>query len=185
MIMYQIQNLSVVLLLLEQINKLLIIKKKFNENESGIEEQEFKIHNILKSSWTEDDKEIVNRYFQKIKNQSTDDINDTINYVINTYDIKMSNIILLTDSAGGNIALLTLQKLKKIFGYSLFVNPENTTGAKYVIGPECWQIFDTASKKIPTFIISNNGNYPDLFLKTMLSVWSIFWSLFFLFCLSI
>jgi hypothetical protein len=54
-------------------------KKKSGENESGIEEQEFKIHNILKSSWTEDDKEIVNRYFQKIKNQSSEDINDTIN----------------------------------------------------------------------------------------------------------
>lgn len=42
-----------------------------------------------------------------------DDIIETINYVIKTYSVNLSDITLMADSAGGNIALLTLQKLKE------------------------------------------------------------------------
>lgn len=63
-------------------------EKKNNEknvDQDNTEEQECKIHNILKSIWTDDDKEIVIRFFQKIKhyneqkNKSSEDIDDTIN----------------------------------------------------------------------------------------------------------
>jgi hypothetical protein len=43
------------------------------------EEHELKIHDILKSIWTDDDKEIVVRFFQKLKGSiSDDDIKDNI-----------------------------------------------------------------------------------------------------------
>lgn len=64
-----------------------------------------------------------------------------------------------------SLSELHLDKLKKIFGHTLCVNPENLTNAKYVLGPECCQIFESAAKKIPTYIITNNGNYAELFLK--------------------
>lgn len=58
-----------------------------------------------------------------------------------------------------------LSKISRIFGNNLIINPDDTNGAKYVIGTECWQIFKSASKKIPTWVVSNKGNYVDLFLK--------------------
>ena len=78
-----------------------------------------------------------------------------------------SKIVVFTKSYSCRKSLLEndLEKIKKIFGHNLIINPTYFASAKYVIGPECWQIFDAASKKIPTFIISNNGNYVDLFLK--------------------
>ncbi len=54
-----------------------------SSNQSSIktvEEHELKIHDILKSIWTEDDKEIVYRFFVKLKNSSNrEDIEDNIN----------------------------------------------------------------------------------------------------------
>jgi len=53
-------------------------KDKYNKKED-IEEHELKIHDILKSIWTDDDKEIVMRFFQKLKHSNNkDDIKDTI-----------------------------------------------------------------------------------------------------------
>jgi hypothetical protein len=53
-------------------------KEKDNKKED-IEEHELKIHDILKSIWTDDDKEIVMRFFQKLKNSNNkDDTKDTI-----------------------------------------------------------------------------------------------------------
>ena len=50
-----------------------------NNKQADIEEHELKIHDILKSIWSEDDKEIVMRFFQKLKNSNNkDDIKDTI-----------------------------------------------------------------------------------------------------------
>ena len=44
------------------------------------EDHELKIHDILKTIWSDDDKEIVLRFFQKIKNASnSEDIEDSIN----------------------------------------------------------------------------------------------------------
>jgi hypothetical protein len=44
------------------------------------EDHELKIHDILKTIWSDDDKEIVLRFFQKIKNAShAEDIEDSIN----------------------------------------------------------------------------------------------------------
>ncbi len=51
-----------------------------NNNGNETDQQDLKIHNILKSIWTDDDKEIVMHFFQKLKNsKSKDDIEDTIN----------------------------------------------------------------------------------------------------------
>ena len=51
-----------------------------NTNGNETEQQDLKIHNILKSIWTEDDKEIVMHFFQKLKNsKSKEDTDDTIN----------------------------------------------------------------------------------------------------------
>ncbi len=45
-----------------------------------IEDHELKIHDILKTIWSEDDKEIVYRFFLKLKQSSThEDIEDNIN----------------------------------------------------------------------------------------------------------
>jgi hypothetical protein len=44
------------------------------------EDHELKIHDILKTIWTEDDKEIVARFFQKMKSTNNEeDISDSIN----------------------------------------------------------------------------------------------------------
>ena len=77
------------------------------------------------------------------------------------------HIVVYTQSHNHRKSLseLYLDKLKKIFGHTLCVDPENLTNAKYVLGPECCQIFESAAKKIPTYIITNNGNYAELFLK--------------------
>ena len=96
-------------------------------------------------------------------------IKNEINLCVNT-DTPFSDnnkIIVYTKShiCRKSLTDKDLEKLKKIFGHSIIIDPKDLTSAKYVIGPECWQIFDTASKKIPTFIISNNGNYVELFLK--------------------
>jgi hypothetical protein len=49
------------------------------EKEKVAEEHELKIHDILKSIWTDDDKEIVLRFFQKLKVSTSDeDIKDNI-----------------------------------------------------------------------------------------------------------
>ncbi len=58
-----------------------------------------------------------------------------------------------------------LEKIKKIFGNNLVMNPKNFDDIGSVIGPECCQIFQSAFRKISTCVISNNGNYVDLFLK--------------------
>jgi hypothetical protein len=51
-----------------------------NNNGNETDQQDLKIHNILKSIWTDDDKEIVMHFFQKLKNsKAKDDIEDTIN----------------------------------------------------------------------------------------------------------
>jgi hypothetical protein len=53
--------------------------KQTDNKKEDIEEHELKIHDILKSIWTDDDKEIVMRFFQKLKNSNNkDDIKDTI-----------------------------------------------------------------------------------------------------------
>jgi hypothetical protein len=50
-----------------------------NNEQKIAEDHELKIHDILKSIWTDDDKEIVLRFFQKIKSSLSDeDINDNI-----------------------------------------------------------------------------------------------------------
>ncbi len=50
-----------------------------NNPEKIAEEHELKIHDILKSIWTDDDKEIVVRFFQKLKGSvSEEDIKDNI-----------------------------------------------------------------------------------------------------------
>lgn len=54
-------------------------KDKDKEKEKVAEEHELKIHDILKSIWTDDDKEIVLRFFQKLKVSTSDeDIKDNI-----------------------------------------------------------------------------------------------------------
>lgn len=80
---------------------------------------------------------------------------------------KGNKIVIYTKSHNVNKSLADndLQKLKRMFGCNLLMNPDSFSDAKYVIGPECCQIFQSAEKKIPTFIISNNGNYVNLFLK--------------------
>lgn len=80
---------------------------------------------------------------------------------------KGKEIIVYTKSHNLNKSLGNndLQKIKKIFGHKLIIDPVDFLDAKYVIGPECYQIFQSAAKKIPTYIISNNGNYINLFLK--------------------
>ena len=51
-----------------------------NNNGNETDQQDLKIHNILKSICTEDDKEIVMHFFQKLKNsKSKEDTDDTIN----------------------------------------------------------------------------------------------------------
>jgi len=88
--------------------------------------------------------------------------------VNNDYPNSSGNkIIVYTQSYNCHKSLTDndLEKLRKIFGYDLVINPENFDDAKCVIGPECYQIFQSAFKKISTYIISNNGNYVDLFLK--------------------
>jgi hypothetical protein len=51
-----------------------------NMNNETEQQQDMKIHNILKSSWSDDDKEIVMHFFQKLKNsKSKEDTDDTIN----------------------------------------------------------------------------------------------------------
>lgn len=88
--------------------------------------------------------------------------------VDNEYSTSIgSKIVVYTKSHNLNKSLndKDLQKIKRIFGHNLIIDPEDFSNAKYVIGPECCQIFQSAAKKIPTFIISNNGNYVDLFLK--------------------
>ncbi len=53
--------------------------EKEKEKEKVAEEHELKIHDILKSIWTDDDKEIVLRFFQKLKVSTSDeDIKDNI-----------------------------------------------------------------------------------------------------------
>ena len=50
------------------------------------------------------------------ENHITDQVDDvikTINYAMKTFNIQMKDIILIGDSAGGNLCLLTLQKLKE------------------------------------------------------------------------
>jgi len=55
-------------------------EKDKDKSEDIQEEHELKIHDILKTIWSDDDKEIVLRFFQKIKNASTDeDVIDSIN----------------------------------------------------------------------------------------------------------
>jgi hypothetical protein len=50
------------------------------EDKESTEENELKIHNILKLVWTDDDKEIVSRFFNKLKNsKNMSETNDTIN----------------------------------------------------------------------------------------------------------
>jgi hypothetical protein len=80
---------------------------------------------------------------------------------------KGNKIVVYTKSNDLNKSLTDndLQKIKKIFGHQLVIDPDSFSDARYVIGPECSQIFQSADKKIPTFIISNNGNYVNLFLK--------------------
>lgn len=80
---------------------------------------------------------------------------------------KGNEIVVYTKSYNLNKSLNDndLQKIKKIFGHKLIIDPIDFSDAKYIIGPECCQIFQSAVKKIPTFIISNNGNYVSLFLK--------------------
>lgn len=78
-----------------------------------------------------------------------------------------SKVVVYTNSYNLNKSLndKDLQKIRRIFGHNLVINPEDFSNARYVVGPECCQIFQSAEKKIPTFIISNNGNYVNLFLK--------------------
>ena len=88
--------------------------------------------------------------------------------VDNNYpESKGNKIIVYTQSFDCHKSLndKDLEKLRKMFGYNLVINPKNFDDAKCVIGPECYQIFQSAFKKISTYIISNNGNYVDLFLK--------------------
>lgn len=88
--------------------------------------------------------------------------------VNNDYPNSIGNkIVVYTQSNDCHKSLNSndLEKLKKIFGYNLVIDPEDFDNAKYVIGPECYQIFQSAFKKISTCVISNNGNYVDLFLK--------------------
>ena len=88
--------------------------------------------------------------------------------VDNDYPNSLGNkIIIFTKSNNCKKSLLDidLDKIKRIFGNNLIIDPDNFENAKYVIGPECWQIFYSASKKIPTYVITNNGNYAGLFLK--------------------
>jgi hypothetical protein len=55
------------------------INQVTHEKVAVSEEHELKIHDILKSIWTDDDKEIVLRFFQKLKvSASEDDIKDNI-----------------------------------------------------------------------------------------------------------
>ncbi len=50
-----------------------------NQNNMTSEEHELKIHDILKAVWTDDDKEIVLRFFQKMKSSTNEeDIKDDI-----------------------------------------------------------------------------------------------------------
>jgi len=80
---------------------------------------------------------------------------------------KGNKIIVYTQSFDCHKSLndKDLEKLRNMFGCNLIINPKNFDDAKCVIGPECYQIFQSAFKKISTYIISNNGNYVDLFLK--------------------
>ena len=54
--------------------------KTENKLENRSEDTELKLHDVLKNVWSDDDKEIVLRFFYKIKTASNEeDINDTIN----------------------------------------------------------------------------------------------------------
>ena len=83
---------------------------------------------------------------------------------------KNSEIVVFTTTTNTNKSLgeEEIEKIKRIFGRKIVVNPAdfytNPVG-KFVIGPECWQIYYAASKKIPTFLITNKGNYSKMFLK--------------------
>jgi hypothetical protein len=96
-------------------------------------------------------------------------INNDIDLCVNDQTVfsNGTRILVYTNSFSCNKSLSDkdLCDLRKIFGNTLIVNSESFDNAKYVIGPECWQIFKSASKKIPTWIVSNKGNYTDLFLK--------------------
>jgi hypothetical protein len=53
--------------------------ESINQNNMTNEEHELKLHDILKTVWTEDDKEIVLRFFQKMKSTNNEeDIRDDI-----------------------------------------------------------------------------------------------------------
>ena len=55
------------------------IDESINQNNMTTEEHELKLHDILKNVWTEDDKEIVLRFFQKMKSTNNEeDIRDDI-----------------------------------------------------------------------------------------------------------
>ena len=55
-----------------------IEKKIENKNEDN----ELKLHDVLRNVWSDDDKEIVLRFFYKIKMaKNEEDINDTINSI--------------------------------------------------------------------------------------------------------
>ena len=51
-----------------------------NQRENQSDDNELKLHDVLRNVWSEDDKEIVLRFFYKIKiTKNEEDINDTIN----------------------------------------------------------------------------------------------------------
>jgi hypothetical protein len=88
--------------------------------------------------------------------------------VNNDYPNPTENKIIIftkSNNCKKSISDIDLNKIKRVFGHNLVIDPDTFENAKYVIGPECWQIFYTASKNLPTYIITNNGNYTGLFLK--------------------
>ena len=72
-----------------------------------------------------------------------------------------SEIVVFTNSKNSNYNLTEIQmeKIRRIFGVTLTINPEDfliNPRGKFVVGCECWQIFYSAQKKLPTYIITNN-----------------------------